>query len=98
MNDKKKDRFKVIEIFETAVIVFNDGEKKMFDAIEIKEKQGVFNGFIKKIDKDDFVLTAKHNNNSKELNRCFIETGFIPKSNIKRIESGKYCKILKKIV
>ena len=71
-----KYEFEIIDILEMVNIVYSDGKKEFFKAIQILDN-GVFTGRI--INNDEF-----------------INGGFIPKQNIKKIIGGTERKIRRK--
>jgi len=96
-----KNGYEVIDIIETVAIIFKDGEKKLFDAIQIKSKKGVITGNIIEEDKHYLNTVLKKVNLVKKIkkidsHRVFIETGYIPLRQIDHIELGAEKKILKK--
>ena len=103
MNDYKNDfKFEVIEVLENVAVIYEKGreKKEVFDAIHIN-RDGIFTGFITKKEKTNTPnnkglmsrLTKKSSINFFEE---FIECGFIPKHNIKKIEKSSKRKVLKR--
>ncbi len=88
MNEKKEknDTFETIEIVKDAMVIYWDKGKELFDTIQITNK-GVITGRILKIDKKARVCVNCH--------EMFVESGFIPRDNIIRIEGGTIRKIYK---
>ena len=79
------ESFEKIEILENALIVYSDGKSEVFDGIEIKNDKVIF-GRFKILKNNNFKQNLKSFKNS---NIIFVETGAIPKSNIKKINGGK---------
>lgn len=99
MSDQKDKKFEIIDILETAAIIFRDGEKELYDAIQLDTNKGVITGNIVEINKDD-VLSIINNEHLKidgklDCSKMFIARGFIPMNNIDHIELGTRKKILK---
>ena len=103
MNDDKNDFiFEVIEVLENVAVIYEKGKEKkeVFNAIHINE-EGIFTGYILKKGKTDTPknkglmshLRKKSSINSFEE---FIESGFIPKYNIKKIEGSSRRKVYKR--
>jgi len=73
-NDKKiADTYQIIEILENATVIFNDGNRTLFDAIHITDK---------------IVIIGRIMNHEE-----FMESGGIPKHNIKNIEASTKRKV-----
>jgi hypothetical protein len=77
--------FKKIEILEDAMIVYSDGKREVFDGIEIRNNKVIFGRF--KLLKGN--NTKRNIKSFKNSNKIYVETGAIPKSNIKNIKGGK---------
>ena len=102
----KKDNndvlFEMIEIIENVAIVFKDGDKKFFDAVQVTNG-GVSTGFIKNVNKLKINIVDNLNIQIKEKKitckeKEFIENGFIPKKNIANLKNGNRKKILKRAI
>ena len=80
MYDKKGNKSKTIKILENAMVIYKEGDRELFDAILITDKEVII-GRIFRIDKK---------RKCKEITCCevFVESGGIPKKNIKCIEGG----------
>ena len=93
MNDdnKKDDTFEMIEILENATIIYDDGDRAIFEAILLTD-QGVIFGQILKVEKSDHCKSV----NSIDCHEIFMECGGIPKENIKHIEGGIKKPVFKK--
>ena len=83
---KQNEKFEIIEALENAIVVYDNGEKELFDAVFVTEK-GVITGCILQGQTNK----KKHARISKE----FIGSGFIPKDNIKKI-NGTRRKLLRR--
>lgn len=83
-NYKKNKKFELIEVLENVAVIYQRGreKKEVFDAIH-KNGDGIYIGFILK--KDD-----------KNYYEEFIECGFIPNHNIKKIEGSVKRKVYKR--
>ena len=93
MNDdnKKDDTFEMIEILENATIIYDDGDRAIFEAILLTD-QGVIFGQILIVEKTDLCKSIS----SIDCHEIFRECGGIPKDNIKSIEGGIKKKVFKK--
>jgi hypothetical protein len=102
-NKENKDViFETIEVIENVAIIFKDGDKKFFDAVQITNR-GVSTGFIKNVHKLKINIIDNLNVKIKEKKRNsydteFIENGFIPKKNIANLKNGNIKKILKRTI
>lgn len=100
MNEEVQKSYELIEIIETVAIIFKDGEKKLYDAVQFDRKRGVITGNIVDTEKNDIIeilhWLGKPNIKKIDSDILFVETGFIPKHNIESIELGSRRKILKK--
>lgn len=100
MNEEVQKSYELIEIIETVAIIFKDGEKKLFDAVQFDRKRGVITGNIVNTEKKDMEEIIKWLKNTKikkiDSSNIFVETGFIPLTNIDRIELASRKKIIKK--
>lgn len=102
-NDKNYVKFEVIEILENVAVIYQMGKEKkeVFNAVHING-DGIFTGYILKkgktisLNKKGFMsrLLKKSRINCLEE---FIECGFIPKHNIKKIEESSKRKVYKRI-
>ena len=102
MNDenKKDDTFEMIEVVKDAIVIYNDGDKKLFDAIHITDK-GVFTGHTLKIGKTESCTVIGFLGRAKErtyisCGEQFIEGGGIPEYSIMAIKGGTRKAIYKK--
>jgi hypothetical protein len=101
-NDKSDHKFEVIEVLENVAVIYQKGKEKkeVFDAIHINE-DGIFIGFILKKGKSNS-FKNKGFLNLIGKKSCiiffeeFIECGFIPKHNIKKIEGSLKRKVYKR--
>jgi hypothetical protein len=75
-NYKKKNNFELIEVLENVAVIYQRGreKKEVFDAIHMNG-DGIYTGYILKKE-------------GKSFYEEFIECGYIPKHNIKRIEGS----------
>ncbi len=94
MNDdnKKDDTFEMIEILENATMIYDDGDRAIFEAILLTD-QGVIFGQILKVEKSDHCKSVS----SIDCHEIFMEYGGIPKDIIKSIEGGTKKTVFKKI-
>ena len=90
-NNKKEDTFEMIEILENAAIIYDDGDREIFEAIFLTDNEVIF-GWILKIEKTDDCKSVS----SIDCHEKFIESGGIPKDNIKHIKGGIKKKVFKK--
>ncbi|KYK29240.1 hypothetical protein AYK20_06015 [Thermoplasmatales archaeon SG8-52-1] len=81
----ENELYERIEIFENASIIYPDGNREVFDGIQISDNKVIF-GRIKIIKCNNTKNNRTHLKDSIEV---FIETGVIPESNIKKIQGGK---------
>ncbi len=101
-NFKKNNHFELIEVIENVAVIYKMGreKKEVFDAIHIN-KEGIFTGFILKKEKTNSF------NNKGLMGRLrkksyysffeeFIECGFIPNHNIKKIQGSVKRKVYKR--
>ena len=95
MNDenRKDDTFEMIEILENATIIYDDGDKAIFEAIFLTDKREIIFGQILTVEKADHCKSVS----SIDCHKIFMECGGIPKDNIKSIEGGTKKIVLKKI-
>jgi hypothetical protein len=95
MNDEKNDfKFEVIEILENVAVIYEKGreKKEVFDAIHINE-EGIFTGYILKKTRTDTpynkgLMSRLRKKSSINFFEEFIESGYIPNHNIKKIEGS----------
>lgn len=103
MNDDKNDfKFEVIEVLENVAVIYEKGreKKEVFDAIHINQ-EGIFTGYILKKGKIDTpnnkgLMSRFRKKSSINSFEEFIESGFIPKYNIKKIEGSSRRKVYKR--
>ncbi len=103
MNNVKNDyEFEVIEVLENVAVIYKMGreKKEVFDAIHIN-KEGIFTGFILKKEKtNSFNNTGFRGRLRKKSYYSFfeefIECGFIPNHNIKKIQGSVKRKVYKR--
>ena len=90
MNDdnKKDDTFETVEILENVTVIHKNNNRELFDAIHIT-CNAVLTGQILKIDKTEPCKSGKYC-------ETFVESGIIPKDNVKRIEGGTRRTVYKK--
>lgn len=69
-----------IEILENAIVIYMDGSRKLFDAIHITNR-GVIIGYILRLDNIEKCMGST-------CCEVFVESGGIPKNNVKYIEGG----------
>ena len=92
-DENKNDKtFEMIEIVKDAIVTYNDGDKRLFDAIHITDR-GIFTGHILKIDKTDLFRVADFIGRAKaqiyaNCRELFIEGGGIPEDNVICIKGG----------
>jgi len=55
MSDQKDKKFEIIDILETVTIIFRDGKKELYDAIQLDTNKGVITGNIIEINKVDIL-------------------------------------------
>ena len=101
-NDKIDFKFEVIEVLENVAVIYEKGreKKEVFDAVHIN-KEGIFTGYILKKEKTDTPKNKgfmSHFRKKSIINSFeeFIESGFIPKYNIKKIEGSSRKKVYKR--
>ena len=84
VNNKKDNNFKIIEVLENVAVIYQKGrqKKEVFDAIYLNG-DGIYTGYILK--KNDISYYEE-----------FIECGFIPNYNIKKIEGSAKRKVYKR--
>ena len=94
MNDdnKKDDTFEMIEILENATIIYDDGNRAIFETSYITDKGMILIGRILKVEKTDLCKSIS----SIDCHDIFRECGGIPKDTIKSIEGGIKKKVFKK--
>ncbi len=94
MNDenKKDDTFEMIEILENATIIYDDGNRAIFEAIFLTAEGEIIFGQILKVEKTDLCKSIS----SIDCRDIFRECGGIPKDNVKRIEGGTRRTVYKK--
>lgn len=85
-NKKAKKTCETIEVVEGAIVVYIEGQKELFDVVQITDR-GVIIGRILKINKKERPYV--------KCREVFMESGFIPSGNIIRIEGGTRRKICK---
>ncbi len=90
-DNKINDTFEMIEILENATIIYDDGDREIFEAILLTDN-GVIFGWILKIEKTDNCKSIS----SIDCHEIFMEGGGIPKDNIKHIEGGIKKTVIKK--
>jgi len=99
MSDQKDKKFEIIDILETVTIIFRDGKKELYDAIQLDTNKGVITGNIIEINKVDILSIINNEylliDNELDCSKMFIGCGFIPMSNIDRIEVRTRKKVLK---
>lgn len=103
MNNVKNDyKFEVIEVLENVAVIYKKGreKKEVFDAIHIN-KEGIFTGFILKKGKTNSfnnkgLMSHLRKKSYYSFFEEFIECGFIPIHNIKKIEKSVKRKVYKR--
>jgi len=95
MNDdnKKDDTFEMIEILENATIIYDDGNRAIFEAILLTDKREIIFGQILTVENTDHDRSVS----SIDCHDVFRECGGIPKDIIKSIEGGTKKTVFKKI-
>lgn len=94
-DDSKKDEtFETIEILENAILIYNEGDRAIFEAIFLTNEREIISDQIlttkkKDLDKSDRIF---------DCNEIFIECGGILKENIKYIKGGTKRTVFKKIL
>ena len=91
-DNKKDDTFEMIEILENATIIYDDGDKAIFEAIFLTDKREIIFGQILTVEKADHCKSVS----SIDCHEIFMECGGIPKENIKHIEGGIKKSVFKK--
>lgn len=81
----ENELFERIEIYENASIIYPDGNRDVFEGIQISDNKVIF-GRVKVIKYNTVKNNLKPLKDSIEV---FVETGIIPESNIKKIQGGK---------
>jgi hypothetical protein len=85
MNNTKKDNtLELIEVLENVAVIYQRGreKKEVFDAIHVNG-DGIYTGYVQK-------------KTSKNCYEEFIECGYIPNHNIKKIEGTTKRKVYKR--
>ena len=91
-DNKKDDTFEMIKILENATIIYDDGNRAIFEAIFLTNKGEIIFGQILKVEKSDHCKSVS----SIDCHEIFMECGGIPKENIKHIEGGIKKPVFKK--
>ena len=86
MNDdnKKDDTFEMIEILENATIIYDDGDRAIFEAIFLTDEGEIIFGQTLTVEKTGHCKSIS----SIDCHEIFIECGGIPKDNVKQIKGG----------
>lgn len=78
-----------LKLIKNAIVQLKNGESRLFDVIKITN-QGVIFGHMEKILNNDYKKgDSNSDGDSNILNTKFIEGGFIPIQNIKKIIESK---------
>jgi len=91
-DNKKDDTFETIEILENVTIIYDDGDRAIFETIHITDKGVILIGRILKDEKTGHCKSI----GSIDCHEIFMEDGGIPKDNVKRIEGGTRRTVYKK--
>ena len=89
---KKDNGVEMIDIIKDAIVTYNDGDKKLFEAIHITDKK-ILTGYVLKMDNKELnrIVNFFGRAKNKILNSCceqFIERGGIPGDSILSIKGG----------